>query len=140
MIKQLLIFTFVMLSFLGRSHEKGGAILGVWLTQKRDAKIEIYAKSKLYYGRVVWLAEPHDKNGKSVVDEKNPDPILRKRTIFGLDILIGLRSDNNGAFEGSIYDPREGTTYECKLWLSGETLKVRGYSGWLYDTRTWTRV
>lgn len=125
---------------LGFSGVKSDAILGVWLTQIQDGKIEIYQKENRYYGRVVWMAEPNDKDGKPLLDENNPNPALRKKPVFNMDILIGFVYDNDGEWNGKIYDPKDGKTYQCKLWISASNLKVRGYSGWLYQTKTWTKV
>ena len=86
MSKQLLFLAFIALPFFAVSQTKSSAIMGVWLTQKQDAKIEIYQKSKKYYGRVIWLAEPNGEDGKPIVDEKNPNPKLNTRPIFGMDI------------------------------------------------------
>ncbi len=115
-------------------------ILGVWLTEIQDAKIEIYKKGAYYHGKVVWISEPNDENGKPVVDENNPNVKLQKRPVLKMDILYGFTFKNGEYINGFIYDPKEGKTYDCKLWLEGKTLKVRGYLGWLYDTKTWTRT
>jgi uncharacterized protein (DUF2147 family) len=140
MMKKILFLAFFLVPFLGFSEVKTIGIKGVWLTEIQDAKIEIYQKSNMYYGRVVWLAEPNGKDGKPIVDENNPNSSLQKRAVFGIDILIGLVSDNDGAYEGQLYDPKDGETYTCKVWISGSTLKVRGYLGWLYSTKTWTKA
>lgn len=116
------------------------AILGVWLTEIEDAKIEIYKSSNKYYGRVVWIKEALDENGKPVVDKNNPDPKMQSNPILESNILIGFIYDNDGEWDGKIYDPKKGETYTCKLWLEAGKLKVRGYLGWLFDTKTWSRV
>lgn len=140
MMKQFLFLAFFLSPVFGFCAEKSDAILGTWLTQIADAKIEIYKKANQYYGRVIWLAEPNDKDGKPVVDENNPDPLQKKRPIYKMDILIDLEYDNDGEWDGKIYDPKDGKIYTCKLWIVGSQLKVRGYLGWLFDTKTWTRV
>lgn len=140
MMKQLLFLAFFLMPFFGSSQDKSAGITGVWLTEIKDAKIEIYQESKQYYGRVVWLAEPNDKEGKPMVDEKNPDASLKNRPIIGINILISLVSNQHGEWVGQIYDPKGGKMYTCKVWRSGSTLKVRGYMGWLYATKTWTRA
>lgn len=138
--KNILLFLIVLFPFLGFSQTKADDILGVWLTQIKDANIEIYKKENKYYGRVIWIAEPLDENGKPVVDIENPNPKLQNRPILKMDILIGFSYEDGEWVGGKIYDPKDGETYNCKLWIENGTLKVRGYLGWLFDTKTWTRV
>ena len=40
---------------------------------------------------------------------------------------------------GKIYNPKNGKTYKCSIWLDGANLKVRGYLGVFYETQTWKR-
>jgi uncharacterized protein (DUF2147 family) len=42
--------------------------------------------------------------------------------------------------EGTILDPESGKIYQCKIWLEGEDLKVRGYWGPFFRTQTWKKV
>lgn len=122
------------------SYANSNAVLGIWLTQIKDAKIEIYQKATKYYGRVVWLAEPNDESGRPVLDKYNPNQNLRTRQLLNIDILSGFVYDDGEWTGGTIYDPKDGETYSCKLWIEQGNLKVRGYLGWLFDTKTWTRV
>ena len=123
---------------LGQSHKND--ILGLWHTQIKDAKIRIYIKNDKYYGKVVWLAEPSDAEGKVIKDEKNPDKALRSSPIMGMDIITKMTYKDGEWTGGEIYDPKTGDTYTCKLWIEDGNLKVRGYLGWFYDTKTWTKA
>ena len=40
---------------------------------------------------------------------------------------------------GKIYNPKNGKTYKCSIWLEGNNLKVRGYVAMFYETQTWTK-
>lgn len=140
MIKQLVFLLLFLVPVFSFSAVKSDAILGTWMTEIKDAKIDIYQKYGKFYGRVVWIAEPNDENGKPVVDENNPNIKLKSRPVLKMDILLGFVYDNNGEWDGKIYDPKEGKTYTCKLWISDSYLKVRAYSGWLFQTKTWTKA
>ena len=50
-----------------------------------------------------------------------------------------VKSPKTGAytFVESIMDPKKGTVYDCKLWIEGGNLKVRGYVLFIYRTQTW---
>jgi uncharacterized protein (DUF2147 family) len=121
---------------------EGDTILGKWLTEKGKSVVEVYHCGDAYCGRIVWLKEPLNKEGKEKVDDKNPDESLRNRTIVGLEILTGLMYKGPNKWEGGkIYDPEKGKTYKCKAWMEGKDLKFRGFIGFslLGRTTTWTR-
>ncbi len=131
---------FLITGFALTSYSNSNAVLGIWLTQIKDAKIEIYQKQTQYYGRVVWLAEPKDDEGNPKVDKNNPNTKLKTRPVLNMDILSGFIYDDGEWTGGTIYDPKDGATYECKLWIEEGNLMVRGYLGWLFDTKIWTRA
>lgn len=112
--------------------ENPDAILGIWLTGSGKARIKIYKdKDQKYYGRIVWLREPKYEDGTNKVDRNNPDDAKKKTPLMG---LINLRSfvyeGNNIWVDGFIYDPENGSDYNCKMELTdNNTLEVRGFIG-----------
>ncbi len=138
--KRLFFLFFIISPLLSLSQTSADKILGVWLTQDKSGKIKIYKKGNQYYGKIIWMDEPYDSNGKPVTDKENPDAKLRSRPIAGMDIITNLVYEDGEWTDGNIYDPNDGKTYTCTLWLEDGKLKVRGYLGWFFDTRTWTRV
>ncbi len=128
----------------------GDAVLGVWLNQEKDAKIEIYRCAEQYCGKVVWLKEPvyppgsqDGVPGTPKVDHHNPDHALRSRPIIGLTIVRGMTYAGDNTWKhGTIYDPKSGKTYSAKMTLvSPAELHLRGYIGISLIGRTaiWTR-
>ncbi len=123
--------------------QSADAIVGKWLNKDGDAHIQIYKNGNKYNGKLVWLKNPKDEVGKTKVDTKNPDANLRSRAIWGLEILKGFSFDDGTWEDGTIYDPKSGKTYSCKLTMSGnDKLDVRGYIGisLIGRTDTWSRV
>ncbi len=112
-----------------------------WYNKEQTAKINIYkATDGKYYGKIVWLKEPNE-NGKPKVDKNNPDDKLRSNPILGLLILKGFSKTEDKLYEnGTIYDPKNGKTYSCKITHKGNKLDVRGFVGFsmLGRTDTWT--
>jgi uncharacterized protein (DUF2147 family) len=44
--------------------------------------------------------------------------------------LKGFEKDGSNEYDdGTIYDPKNGKTYSCKMTLDGSTLDVRGFIG-----------
>lgn len=120
------------------AQPKSEAILGEWLSPKKDTRILIYRQRDQYYGKITW------GSGSSAKDEKNPNPALRNRDVSGLVILQDFEHDGGDTWQGgSIYDPREGKTYACKMTLKQVNgLSIRGYVGisLLGRSEVWSRV
>ena len=117
------------------------AIVGGWIDAEADGKIEIYKQGNKYYGKVAWLREPLEENGKPKVDEENPDASKQDQPIMGLVILKNFEFKDGYWQNGTIYDPKNGRTYDCEMWMDGkDKLKIRGYWGIVYRTETWTRA
>jgi len=127
----------ISLPALGQNRPSPETILGEWLAPGKDSRILIFQKGDRYFGRITW------GTGGPATDEKNPDPALRKRELIGLVILSDFRQDGAGTWtDGTIYDPREGKTYACKMTLRNpNSLNIRGYVGVSLFGRTevWTR-
>ena len=117
-------------------------IEGVWLNEEKDAKIQIYkARDGKFYGKIVWLKDPME-NGKPKTDKKNPKDQLKAQPLVELVILKGFNMDGNTYEDGTIYDPNNGKTYDCKMTYKGKTLAIRGFIGLSLFGRTtvWQRT
>jgi uncharacterized protein (DUF2147 family) len=115
-------------------------ILGVWLTEGRDSKVEISRQGETYSGKVVWLAQP-EHGGAPVRDGKNANPALRNRPIMELEILSGFVRDASGRWRGGqVYSPRQGRSYPAELALAGDDrLEITVRAGILSKQVVWTR-
>ncbi|MFD1632059.1 DUF2147 domain-containing protein [Pseudopedobacter beijingensis] len=136
----LLVFVFV--SCLAFAQKADDAV-GIWYNAQKDAKIEIFKKGSNYFGKIVWLQNPSE-DGKPKKDTKNPSESLRNREIIGLEILNNFNATGKNVLEnGTIYDPKSGKTYSCKITVETvNKLNVRGFIGVSLIGRTdvWTRV
>jgi uncharacterized protein (DUF2147 family) len=120
------------------------AILGKWINPSGEGQIQIYKKGNLFFGKLAWIKEPDDKaTGKPKLDVNNPDKSLQSRPVLGLELLKNFKFDGDDIYEGgTIYDPKSGKTYSCKMTLNGNKLKIRGFIGisLLGRSEVWTRV
>jgi len=125
------------------SQVTGNEIVGAWLNEEKEAKIQIYRHDEKFFGRIIWLREPN-QDGKPKTDSKNPDKARHDDPIIGSVMLKDFRFDGKATWDGgTIYDARTGKTYSCYLMLhTDKTLKVRGYMGipLFGKTNIWTRV
>jgi uncharacterized protein (DUF2147 family) len=130
------------LALLWAGPALAGDIAGLWLTEGGESEIEIYACGDATCGRVMKTVDPVDQQGRLRLDKHNPDPSLRERPIVGIDILTGLQpAEDPDVWEGSVYNPRDGKTYDVTLTLKGEVLEVEGcFAFILCGSQDWTRI
>ncbi|MBS2098827.1 DUF2147 domain-containing protein [Carboxylicivirga linearis] len=130
-----LMLLFIAVTFTSLSYsQKSDKIIGTWITQDGDSKITIEKNSDgTFDGKIIWLKEPNRENGEAKLDDKNPDEKLQSRPIKGLEILQGFTYDEDDKewVDGTIYDPKSGSTYKCLMWFDDDpnTLMVKGYIG-----------
>lgn len=140
--KKFVVFLFFVVLSMGAYAQSSQAdkVMGVWLSEEKDGKIQIYKKGNKYFGKIIYSRD--NPNG---VDSKNPNKKFHKRKVVGLEILTNLKYDGDLVWEdGKIYDPKSGKTYSCKMTLAknNKTLDIRGYIGFslIGRTTTWTRT
>jgi uncharacterized protein (DUF2147 family) len=125
------------------SFAQADQIERTWLDGDKKGKIQIYkAVDGKYYGKIIWLKEP-DRDGKPKTDIHNPDDARHNDPVMGLLILKNFKKDGEKGYEGgTIYDPKNGKTYKCKMTYEGDHLNVRGYIGisLIGRTEVWTKA
>jgi len=118
-------------------------ITGQWLSQDGKGAVTIGPCAGKLCGRITWLRQPLDRDGKPKHDIHNAQESLQSRPICGLPILWNFTQDSPDTWTGGeIYDPEKGETYHCNMHLEPDgTLHVRGYIGisLLGRTAVWTR-
>ena len=132
-------------------------ILGNWKPSNGRSVVQIY-KGKAdngedpnkYYGKIVWLSEPNDENGKPRTDINNDDDELQKQPLKGLVIVKDMEFEEvDGKIVtwegGTIYDPNNGSTYDFEAEIDKKNQNVmdgRGFIGvsLFGRTDTWTRL
>jgi uncharacterized protein (DUF2147 family) len=122
------------LAVAGAAMAETGRISGVWLTENGDSKIRMSPCGRAYCGTVVWAKA----NG---VDENNPDPALRKRSIVGMALTKDMKPAGD-RYSGSIYNPENGKTYSVTMQVKGSAkLEVEGcVLGFLCGGESWSRL
>lgn len=129
----LILFTFSKYCFAQQQ------IVGKWLSEDGEGITEIYQEGNSFFGKISQLKKPNDDTGKPFTDTENPDKTKTSQPLLGLIILKNFVYTNNEWQNGTIYNPNNGKTYSCTIWISNDKLKVRGYWGIFYQTQTWTK-
>jgi len=134
-----LVLTLMALSTVGtlRAQTAPNAIVGTWESDQKDVRMEYFQDGDRYSARLLWgnkIVEADNVTSKK--DTKNPDASLRSRNIIGIVSLTGLKWDGKEYTDGKIYDPPSGKTYNCKAWMEGNKLQLRGFLGFSMMGRT----
>jgi len=121
-----------------------GNIVGVWLSEDKTVKIEIYKAGPQYFGKQIWGQDLYEADGTTPKkDLNNLNERLRRRDLTTLIILNNFDYDHGTWVGGSFYDYKSGKRYKStiKLHRSG-VLKIRDYTivSLFGKTTTWTRV
>lgn len=116
----------------------GQGIAGRWITVddntgKQRSVVEITVQQGVATGRIVHIFDKskEDKTCTACTGDRKDQPVL------GMEIIRGMARSGNEWKGGTILDPDNGKVYDCKIWVEGEKLKVRGYIAFFFRTQTW---
>ena len=109
-------------------------------TQEAMAIVEIEERNNQLYGKILGLYPRPNEDPDPVCKKCPPGDSRYQQKIIGMEILKDLKKDDDAYSGGNILDPKVGRIYRCRIWLEGESLKVRGYWGIFFRTQTWLRA
>lgn len=139
----LLLVVGIVFSFGGFTQSKPSDILGKWLYESGDAKMEVVEQNGKYVGIIMAAKSSLEADGKtSKKDVNNPDESLRNKDVVGMINLKGLHYDDGEYVDGKIYDISTGKTWDCYLEIEGDVMHFTGFIGakWLGKTVKWNRI
>jgi uncharacterized protein (DUF2147 family) len=128
----------LLLILFATAQAQSAGILGNW-TNPTGSTIQIYTCGSKICAKLVAIR----KGAPTRMDEKNPNPALRKQSLCGLQIGRDFESAGpDRAQGGRLYDPESGKTYTGSMTRQGDKLKLRGYVGLpLFGrTETWSHA
>jgi uncharacterized protein (DUF2147 family) len=136
-------FVVVLISFVGASLVLSAqSPVGKWKTVdeksgKVTSEVEIYEQSGKLFGKIVALPEPNDKEGKpkTCIACTGTD---KGKPILGLVILRDFSSTGD-RYKGTVVNPNDGQLHTVEIWVEDGKLRLRGYVGFFYQTRTWLK-
>jgi len=109
---------------------------GEWRTADGRANVRIDDCDGVLWGIISWEKEPGG------VDSYNPDPAERNHPTLGIHILLAMKPTKPGLWQGEVYNPENGKTYESRIGLaSPDVLRIEGcVLGFLCGGENWTRI
>jgi uncharacterized protein (DUF2147 family) len=109
---------------------------GEWRTANGLANVRIDDCDGVLWGMISWEKEPGG------VDSNNPNPAERNHTTLGLHILLAMKPTRPGLWQGEVYNPENGKTYDSRISLAApDILKIEGcVLGFLCGGENWSRV
>lgn len=110
-------------------------------TGKPKSIVEITERNGRIYGKVIQLFREQNENQNPTCTDCDDD--RKDKPVMGMEIIRDMKWNGSMYSDGSICDPKNGTVYDCEMWLkSGDPniLEVRGYWGFIFRTQTWHRV
>jgi uncharacterized protein (DUF2147 family) len=99
---------------------------GTWALDNGKVTVKVSSCGRSLCGQIVAMKKPLDKNGNPKLDKDNPNPALRKRPVVGLTLFRDLKPAGDNRWEGEIYVPDDGKTYDAVIDVSGDVMKVKG--------------
>ena len=117
---------------------------GTWLTEDGRARVRTErcgSDASRLCGFIVWMKEPSGKDGRPKVDQYNPNTAWQSRSQTGHQMLLGLKPDAEGHFEGKIYNAENGKSYDVTVWSDQPSaLTVKGCMLVFCASQSWKRV
>jgi uncharacterized protein (DUF2147 family) len=137
-------FVVVLISLIDSSLVLAGqSPVGKWKTVdensgKVTSEVEIYEQSGKLFGKIVAMPEPNDKQGnpKTCNACTGAD---KDKPILGLVILRDFSSTGD-RYKGTVVNPNDGQLHRVEIWVEDGKLRLRGYVGFFYQTRTWLKA
>jgi uncharacterized protein (DUF2147 family) len=118
---------------------------GTWLTEDGRARVRVEycgPQQRQVCGYLVWAKQLSDPSGRPFTDAENPDREKRSRPTLGHQMILGLKPNADGRFEGPLYNADNGKSYDISLWRAAPSeLRVKGCMlAILCGSQTWTLV
>ena len=140
--RSVIILLFSVFTWSNLSAQEEDRILGKWINEDRTHIIEVLKRNNLYVGKLVFIAA---ENSKLMLDTENDDEALKNRRILGSEVWTGFEylEDKNMWKNGAIYNYKTGNSYNGKIQVEGNKLKLTGFYGFFFflaKTQDWSRV
>lgn len=120
------------------------SVEGIWETyhegsDKIKSDVKVYIQDGKLYAKIIkfYNMPEAEKNAKCTACKD----YRKNKPVVGMIFMDGLvQSGEEWKGDAVLLDPKNGKEYDGVVWLENENkLAVRGYLGWLYETKYWKR-
>ena len=127
-------------NFLSAQDEK--LLIGKWTNEDKSQIVEVSKIENFYVGTLVDIQA---ENAHLLLDTENDDETKQNRRLIGAKVWTKFEYlDEKGFWKyGEIYNYKTGNTYNGKIQLDGDELKLTGHYGFFFflaKTQKWTRI
>jgi uncharacterized protein (DUF2147 family) len=137
--RTLLIFI-ICLSATNSSADPAADPSGLWNTFDKSGTLQSTVEVRIEAGKLyATILRLHNQPEENPVCE-NCKGDLYGKPVIGMEVINGLSLKKNIWQNGTLFDPETGGSYKGRVWLEENTLMVRGYLGFVYQTKSWQRA
>ncbi|WP_210487224.1 DUF2147 domain-containing protein [Microvirga antarctica] len=107
---------------------------GVYVNETGETRVRVARCGPVHCGTIIGV------NGQTI-DENNPDPSLRARSLIGVLMIADIKPAEGG-FSGQLYNYKDGRTYAGKAVFEGGAMRLSGcvLGGLICRTQVWARA
>ncbi len=113
---------------------------GLWNTFDKSGTLQSTVEVRIEAGKLyATIRRLHNQPEDNPVCE-NCKADLYGKPVIGMEVINGLSLKKNIWQKGTVFDPETGGAYKGRVWLEDDMLMVRGYVGFVYQTKSWQRA
>jgi uncharacterized protein (DUF2147 family) len=110
-------------------------VAGEWWIEGKFGRVRIEKCDDRMWGLISW------ERASGATDYNNPDPAKRKRPTLGMPILLGLKQTSANRWDGEVYDPKRGQTWQINISLTNpDQLRLQGCLLFFCGGQVWSRA
>ena len=137
---RILIIFIICLSAANASAEPAADPSGLWNTFDKSGTLQSTVEVRIEAGKLyATILRLHNQPEENPVCESCKGDLYGK-PVIGMEVINGLSLKKNIWQKGTLFDPETGGYYKGRVWLEGDRLMVRGYLGFVYQTKSWQRA
>jgi uncharacterized protein (DUF2147 family) len=110
-------------------------VTGEWWIEGKFGRVRIEKCHERMWGLISW------EQASGATDYNNPDPSKRSRHTLGMPILLGLQQTADNRWDGKVYSPEDGKTWDINISLiSPDKLRLQGCLLFFCGGQVWERA
>jgi uncharacterized protein (DUF2147 family) len=110
-------------------------VTGEWWIEGKFGRVRIEKCNDRMWGLISW------ERASGATDYNNPNAAKRSRPTLGMPILLGLKQTTTSRWDGEVYDPKRGQTWQINITLTNpDQLRLQGCLLFFCGGQVWSRA